>query len=550
MLITNQKLIDGMQDMVYVMRVGDDGESLYYQLVNQAVRDGLIFADELIGQELGQGISQEQTDSLRKHYQITIHEKKIHCYHDRFVSPFLGERLVYTTLTPIVEAEKVAYVLAVTRDVTEQKMVEKQRNISKQRLKVSRQRYKSLFDENTDPIAYLNPWGKIIRMNKSCQQFINQIYRHDQERNIFDLLKTADEELVIRKFEETKLGLPQSIDITIISEDHYEVKLQINFIPMNIENKVEGVYLIFKDMTAELFAKEALLKSEERFRLIAENSSDLIQIVDHQGYFSYLSPSHSRVLGYELIEFYEQNLIDFVAEDYQVQLKEQLELAIEERATKKVEVKFRRIQGDFQWFELKIEPVFSGNGDYDHTNIVARDIEDRKRYEKDLLRLAFRDPLTGLANRRLFDDRMAKVIAKVERDQIPFVVIMIDLDNFKAVNDQYGHDAGDQVIVQLSKRLLNTVREMDTVGRLGGDEFIILLPEIATKENLSGLIERLERILQKPYYIDNNHLNVGASFGAVLSDHQSVTRVNTIVTVADKALYEAKRTGKNRSIIL
>src|SRR5699024_4239325 len=127
-------------------------------------------------------------------------------------------------------------------------------------------------------------------------------------------------------------------------------------------------------------------------------------------YFSYLSPSHSRVLGYELIEFYEQNLIDFVAEDYQVQLKEQLELAIEERATKKVEVKFRRIQEDFQWFELKIEPVFLGDGDYDHTIIVARDIEDRKRYEKDLRRLAFRDPLTGLANRRLFDDRMRRVI--------------------------------------------------------------------------------------------------------------------------------------------
>src|SRR5699024_3276337 len=120
--------------------------------------------------------------------------------------------------------------------------------------------------------------------------------------------------------------------------------------------------------------------------------------------------------------------------------KEQLDLAIKERATKKVEVKFRHVQGDFQWFELKIEPVFLGDGDYDHTNIVARDIEDRKRYEKDLRRLAFRDPLTGLANRRLFDDRMRQVIAKVERDQIPFAVIMLDLDNFKGINDQYGHD--------------------------------------------------------------------------------------------------------------
>ncbi|GAA4072073.1 sensor domain-containing protein [Amphibacillus indicireducens] len=546
----NQTLIDGIEDMVYVMRVGEDGKSLFYQLVNQAVRDALLFADDLIGKEIRATSPADSVDWLLKQYEMAIAKQKPHHYQDQFNSPFSGERIAQTTLTPIIEADRVTFVIAVTRDITSQKKVERQRNISNQRLKVSRQRYKSLFDENTDPTAYLNMSGKIIRMNKACQQFINKIYRKDQERNIFDLLKMSDEDLVIRKFEETKLGLPQSVDISIMSEDEYEVKLKINFIPMTLENRVEGVYLIFKDMTAELFAKEALLKSEERFRLIAENSSDLIQIVDQDGYLSYISPSHQRVLGFNSVEFEQKKLVDFVAEKYIDKVEVDLDLAIKEKNTKRVEVKFRHAEGDYRWFEMKIEPVFSADGNYHHTNIVARDIEERKSYEKELRRLAYRDPLTGLANRRLFDSQMDKVIAKTERDEIPFAVIMLDLDNFKEVNDDFGHDAGDQVIIQMSKRILNTVRDMDTVGRLGGDEFIILLPEIENKTNLTNLIRRLEQNLKRPYQIENTYFKVGVSFGAVLSDHQAVSRQNTVVTAADKALYAAKRAGKNRSVIL
>ena len=546
----NQTLIDGIEDMVYVMRVGEDGESLFYQLVNQAVRDALLFADDLIGKEIRETSPIESADWLLKQYKLAIDKQKTHHYQDHFNSPFSGERLAQTTLTPIIEAGRVTYVVAVTRDMTLQKTIETQRNISNQRLKVSRQRYKSLFDENTDPIAYLNMSGKIIRMNRACRQFISEIYRTDQERNIFDLLKTSDEDLMIDKFEETKLGLPQTVDVSVFGEDQYEAKLKINFIPMTLENKVEGVYLIFKDMTAELLAKEALLKSEERFRLIAENSSDLIQIVDQDGYLSYISPSHQRVLGFNMIEFEQKKLVDFIAEKYIDKIEGYLNLVIKEKDTKRVEAKFRHVEGDYRWFELKIEPVCLADGSYHHTNIVARDIEERKLYEKELRRLAYRDPLTGLANRRLFDNQMEKVIAKTKRDEMPFAVIMLDLDDFKGVNDHYGHEAGDQVIIQMSKRILNTVRDMDTVGRLGGDEFIILLPEIENKTNLTRLLNRLEQNLKKPYQFNNSYFKVGVSFGAVLSDHQAVTPLDSVIRVADKALYKAKRAGKNRSVIL
>lgn len=549
MLITNQMLVDGIEDMVFVMRVEDDGERLFYQIINETARESLLHK-EVIGKELREVLDQLTAEHLYRHYRKAIDQRTTHDYEDVFFSPLGEECFAKTTLTPVVEGGRVTCVVGVTRDITEQKKLEKQRNISMQRLKVSRQRYKSLFEESTQPIIYINKLGKIIRMNKACRRFFSQIYQKNQERYFFDILKTTDQELMIQKFKETKQGKPQSLEVTIMSENHFEVKLQIEFIPMMVDREVEGVYLMLKDMTAELFAKDALMKSEERFRLIVENSSDLIQIIDRNGRFTYVSPSHERVLGFSMLEFSERSIDDLVADEHKELILDVLEQTHNEDHAKKLEVKFRNASGKSQWFELKIEPVFTSDGLYHHTNIVARDIEERKKYEKELRRLAFRDPLTGLANRRLFDDRMHKVNAKAERDQIPFAVVMLDLDDFKSINDQFGHDAGDQVIIQISKRLLNTVREMDTVGRLGGDEFIILLPEIGTKENLNRFIKRFEANLDKPFLVENQLLTLCVSFGAVLSDRKSINRPNSIIIEADRALYEAKRSGKNRSIIL
>ncbi|WP_440894812.1 diguanylate cyclase domain-containing protein [Amphibacillus sp. Q70] len=549
MSITNQEIIDGIQDMVFVVRVSEDGSQFCYQLINRAVREKLLLTDEIIGKEIRQVNPEQLAVSLVEKYQQAVKQKSTYVYQDDYLISFARQRISETTLTPIIEAGKVTHLIAITRDITEQKKVEAQKLVSNQRLKFSRQRYKSLFDENTDPIAYLNVSGKIIRMNKASQLLLQQLYQSNQDRNIFDLIKTNDEDLVIRAFQETKLGQPQSVEITVMSEDQYEVRLQIKFIPMLLEREVQGVYLIFKDMTAERFAKDALLKSEERFRLIAEHSSDLIQILDQYGHFVYTSPSHEHVLGLKLADFENRKLIDLVDQRYHNRVQNYLKYAVRDRETKKVEVKFRNSSGDYRWFELKIEPVFDQQSIYQHTIVVARDIEERKLYEKKLRRLAYRDPLTGLANRRLFNDRLHQTIAKYKRYDQLFAVIILDLDDFKGINDQFGHDAGDQVIIQISQRLRKSVREMDTVSRLGGDEFIILLPDIGNKDNLKVFIQRVEKVLKLPYQVNNTSLFVGVSLGAVIPDKGNIHN-KAIISQADKALYEAKRSGKNRAIIL
>src|SRR5699024_8877154 len=134
-------------------------------------------------------------------------------YQDLYIDPLGNIREAETTLTPIIDSDKVTYVVAVTHDITEQKRIEKQKEISNQRLKFSRERYKCLLDENTDPIAYLKNTSKIIRTKQACRQFIDQIYQEDQHKNIFALLKTKDEELIVQTFAKTVQGEAQRVEV-------------------------------------------------------------------------------------------------------------------------------------------------------------------------------------------------------------------------------------------------------------------------------------------------------------------------------------------------
>ncbi|WP_017470742.1 sensor domain-containing protein [Amphibacillus jilinensis] len=546
--LTKQALIDGMQDMVFVMRVSADGEKFYYELVNHIAKKALNLTDEMMGKELNEIIPSTMATILTQQYQHVVQSKQMHSYEDNYFISDDGQKISETTLTPLVSENKVSHIVAVTKDITNLKQVETQNLISRQRLQYSRQRYKSLFDEHTDAMSYLSISGKIVRMNRACEQLLKQINRAQDRRNIFDLISQQDFQFIKETFDNTLKGQAHTVDATVNSEDHYQIRLQIKFIPMIIEHQVQGVYAILKDMTAEHFAKDALLASEERFRLIAEHSSDLIQLLDQKGYFVYLSPSHERVLGLQLIGDNRKHIHDIMASDDHNSFNQHLKTAIIYNKAQKFEVRFQNINANYCWFELQLEPVFSDTGIFKHSIVVARDIEARKTYEHELQRLAYHDPLTGLANRRLFNTRLEQVISLYERNDNAFAVIMLDLDDFKEINDQMGHDTGDYVIEKLGKRLKQAVREIDTVARLGGDEFIILLPDIESKSDLNHIIERIERTLQAPYRLKELTFNVGVSLGAIMLS-QGYISPSFVISKVDQVLYRAKRTGKNKSIV-
>jgi len=176
-------------------------------------------------------------------------------------------------------------------------------------------------------------------------------------------------------------------------------------------------------------------------------------------------------------------------------------------------------------------------------NAMLRAIE-RERIDE-LARQAFHDPLTGLPNRALFDDRLAHALARLRRQHQSVAVMLLDLDGFKVVNDSFGHSAGDQLLIAVGHRLQACLRPADTIARLGGDEFTILREDITHLREATRVAERIEDALRTPFVLDGDHTSITVSIGIALNT-EGHAEPEDLVRDADTAMYKAKRAGKAR----
>jgi two-component system, cell cycle response regulator len=167
------------------------------------------------------------------------------------------------------------------------------------------------------------------------------------------------------------------------------------------------------------------------------------------------------------------------------------------------------------------------------------------QYSKDQQALALHDPLTGLPNRRLLEDRIGKALHHAHRNSRKAAVMYLDLDGFKKINDTYGHAYGDEILKQVAQRLVASSREEDTVARIGGDEFMIVLSDLSDLSDAQGPASKLVEVVSEPYFINDLTLNISTSIGISIYPDDAET-VDALISTADDALYEAKRAGKNR----
>ncbi|HEX5329228.1 sensor domain-containing diguanylate cyclase [Sulfuricurvum sp.] len=178
--------------------------------------------------------------------------------------------------------------------------------------------------------------------------------------------------------------------------------------------------------------------------------------------------------------------------------------------------------------------------------VVISDISERKKYEIQLQHIAQYDPLTSLPNRILLADRLHQAMAQTNRHKQPFAVLYLDLDGFKNVNDTYGHEAGDQLLVALATNMKRSLREVDTIARIGGDEFVILLLNLNDIQACVPMLNRLLESTQKPVLIDNQMVKVSASLGITFYPQIINVDADQLLAQADYAMYQAKSAGKNR----
>jgi diguanylate cyclase (GGDEF)-like protein/PAS domain S-box-containing protein len=290
-------------------------------------------------------------------------------------------------------------------------------------------------------------------------------------------------------------------------------------------------------------------QSEARFRSLVAHSSDLITVLDAHGTVTYQSPSVERILGYRVDEIEGSNFADLLGVSDRPRLAQILAGVGEAYVgggseAHVIECTLRHHQGEWLKFELQHTDLLQD----EHVRGIVlngRDVSERKAFEDQLAHQAFHDPVTNLANRALFADRVQHAIMRSIRGGPAIGIMFIDLDDFKTVNDSLGHAAGDTVLQEVARRLQATVRPADTVARFGGDEFAILLDGVNDSSEAADVAGRMLRALEQQFEVEGKQVYPRASVGICLVDSEfGATDAEELLRNADVAMYMAKRDSK------
>jgi diguanylate cyclase (GGDEF)-like protein/PAS domain S-box-containing protein len=295
-----------------------------------------------------------------------------------------------------------------------------------------------------------------------------------------------------------------------------------------------------------------LYESEERYRLIAENTADTISVFDLNLNPTYISPSIQKLRGYSVQEAMTQTLDQMLTPDSLQQASKKfadqmaLELSGTADPTRTILMELEEYCKDGSTILVELAASFLRDKNFKPTGIltVTRNITERKKAEEQIQYLATHDLLTDLPSLRFAKDRLSVALNMARRYKKAVAVMFIDLDGFKDVNDTLGHDAGDYVLQQVAKRMLSCVRETDTVTRVGGDEFLIIATEINAPENVAQIAEKVIHLISQPIIFNGRQAVVSASIGIALFPDDGAD-MDQLIKKADEAMYRIKNAGKN-----
>jgi diguanylate cyclase (GGDEF)-like protein/PAS domain S-box-containing protein len=292
-----------------------------------------------------------------------------------------------------------------------------------------------------------------------------------------------------------------------------------------------------------------LRQSEARFASLVKNSSDVVTVIEPTTVVRYASPSASRVLGTDPGGLEGTRFIDLVHQDDKTRVLSFLtSVGDGEGNTGLLEFRVRHRDGTYLATET-LRTSLMHDANVRGIVLNTRDITERKQFERQLQHQAFHDPVTNLANRALFRDRVLHAIERQERDTKPIAVLFMDIDDFKTINDSLGHAAGDGLLLQVGDRLKNVLRAADTAARLGGDEFAILLEDGGEGIQAADVADRIMQMLEIPFALEGKEVFIRASVGIAVSESAGEggeDAAEALMRNADVAMYMAKEKGKGR----
>jgi len=287
------------------------------------------------------------------------------------------------------------------------------------------------------------------------------------------------------------------------------------------------------------------------FDVLVQNTSDVVMIIDATPLSEggprivYVNPAFERLLGYSADEVLGKSPRIFNGPDTDSHTRYRIRKALREGKGIRTEILKYTRDGQTRWLDMNMVPLRDAQGVITHYGCIERDLTRYKKIERQLANMALFDSLTGTLNRPAFYQHAEKEFARSKRYFRPLSVIMLDIDHFKRINDQYGHHGGDQVLQIFAEACTEVIRSTDVMGRVGGEEFALLLPDTPMKAAFN-LAERLrQRINKYPYLAGDMLIEVTASLG-VAELHNNDREFRALLKRADEALYDAKHAGRNR----
>ncbi|WP_088105857.1 sensor domain-containing protein [Halalkalibacter urbisdiaboli] len=297
------------------------------------------------------------------------------------------------------------------------------------------------------------------------------------------------------------------------------------------------------DISERKQAERALKESEERYRIIAENSSDMIRIIDREGSLVYASPANQRILGFRPEQLVGKTIFPIIHPADEKAARAALEQVLSTRESVSATCRYQTVKQEWKWLESTLSPVVEGET-VTSIVVVSRDVTERKRLEEQLRHMAYHDTLTGLPNRRKFDEDIQREIEMANKQNEKLALLYFDVDRFKVINDTLGHNTGDLLLAAVAKRLQVIIRKEDLFARMGGDEFAVLIRNVPNIEFVKETANRILTLLRDTFTIEGNEMNVTTSIGISLFPEHSETQED-LLKQADRAMYHSKEKGKN-----
>jgi diguanylate cyclase (GGDEF)-like protein/PAS domain S-box-containing protein len=416
-------------------------------------------------------------------------------------------------------------------------------------LDTERDRMRALLDSMIDPYVLLRPLREdgtvtdllVVDVNPAASGYLEAPPEKLLDGTVRSLVPEPYSSLLV----ETLAGVADSglaivrDGISVLSplfagmQRHYDVRAA---------RVGDDVSVSWRDVTERAMATEALARSEQRFRLLAENSTDVVFRGTADSHVEWVSPSVTEVLGFEPAELLGVTTLDLVAPDDRERVLAFLS-GDSDHSVRAYQARFLTKEGGTRWMSVTVRAVFLDDDVIGYVG-SARDVETERRAVEEAQYLATHDELTHLLNRRAILARLDAIVQHPPRQGGRTAVLYLDLDGLKPVNDLSGHAAGDAVLVEVGRRLQGGVRAGDVVGRLGGDEFIVVLGAVPEVAGALAVADKLRSAIRAPVLVDDLVLTTTASVGIAFVEVDDTT--DTVIARADAALYDAKRRGKDQ----